>query len=289
MHVTGGRDGVNELWVELRGRPGPEVVLSAPWNTKQPLAQRYGSAFAAMRVKEGMAGLVGGLVSGSRPGALQLGELTLCVAHGFTCAKETAGYGDVASRMATCFDGIDALSTSLVLDEGACEMSLLDDVKGPAGQRERCLCAAVRQSRGFSATGRRSLALSYVAADLIDKARPQIRVLELSNNLGAEIDYTTHKSNKRGKVTRTTVRRLVAENIDALAAPASRCTAPPNSVVVVELDITEAGRVVGATVLDRHIQGRLKTCLETALMRGAFDCTSNGKPGRTRLALIWPE
>jgi hypothetical protein len=291
-HVLGGRDTPEELWVEVRDRARTDLVLSALWNPKLPQVERYRSAFAAMAPKPGMAGILGGLgISGRRRDSVQAGELNLCETRDyFACSKNTAKLADVAPQMSTCFAGSDVANASLVLEGAGCEISGLDDIEGPEGQRERCLCKAVRSSSGFAPTsGRRRIMLSYEAADLAGKPRPELRIVETSTNMRPQVDWHPVTSNQDGKVTRTSVRRLAVDNVDALAAPLSRCAAPPKSLAVVELEVTESGQVGAATVLDGVGDKKLKSCIEAALRHGAFDCTDGGKPGRMRLTLAWPE
>ena len=76
-------------------------------------------------------------------------------------------------------------------------------------------------------------------------------------------------------------------NVDALAAPLARCAAPAGSVVVADVEMREDGVPIAGKVLSGTTDREAITCIEKALGRGAFLCTSDGKNARLRIALEW--
>jgi hypothetical protein len=169
-------------------------------------------------------------------------------------------------------------------------MALLDSVEGRAGQREACLCRALSASTGMRAkAGRRSVRVRYEATDLAGKPRPELRVIEVSTNLDSEADWRSIQATRDGKSEYRSLRRLVVDHLDGLAAPLARCTAPASSVVVADVEVREDGTTAGARLVTGLAKRDAAACVEKALGRAAFTCTDDGKPAKLRIAMAWPD
>lgn len=294
LHIAGLADGPGEaLWVELRGSPRAiAVTFEAPWNSRLAPVDRYRAAFAALVRTEG-GGLLGGLAgTGSYEGALREGPLTVCERRSFACDGGSVDWRDRAAEIAACFAGEDDVTEDVLVqgDAGArwCEVEDLHATDGRRGAREACLCRALAASTAMTRRpGRRTVRVRHEAPDLAGKPRPELRVIESSTNVHAEDDWHSMRSITQGKPQYWSVRRLVVDNLDALAAPLARCAAPPGSVIVADLEIREDGVPLGGKVISGAPAPEVAACVENALTRGAFLCTNDGKPARVRVAMEW--
>lgn len=295
LQVGGLRDSQEELWVEIHGaQRSVAASWAAPFDRKLGLLDRYKASFAALAPNDNGA-LLGGLAaSGSYQGALQEGAITVCEKKDFgSCDAISMAWKDKAGELSGCFAGEDAAVSDVLLEGGAtarCEMADLHATDGREGRREACLCRALMASSGLSAkAGRRVVRVKFEAADLAGKARPELRVVESSTNLDSEVDYHSIRTERDGKVNYFSVRRLVVDNVDALAAPLARCSTAEGRPVMAEVEVREDGSVGNAQVLTGPLKPADAACIDKALRRGAFTCTSDGKAAKVRIAMTWPE
>jgi hypothetical protein len=124
---------------------------------------------------------------------------------------------------------------------------------------------------------RRRIRIERQASDLESRQRPELRLLDATTNLHLEDDW--HQG----------VRRRVVDNLDALAHPLARCKASAGTVISADVEVAPDGRVGSVRVTTSSVSRPLSTCVDDALRRGAFSCTSNGKPATLRLAITWPK
>jgi len=296
LHVSGWKDKPEELWVHILGANHYEAATwTARWDARLGLLDRYRAAFAALAPGEGGA-LLGGLAaSGSDQGALREGPISVCETRAFSaCDASSAAWKDKAGELAGCFAGEDEVVTEVLIDgAGAaprCEIANLNALDGREGPREACLCRALTASSAFRAkAGRRIVRVGFEATDLAGKPRPELRVVEASTNLDTEVDYHNIRSTREGKVSYTSVRRLLVDNLDGLAAPLARCAAPDGRVAVAEIEVREDGVVIGTRMLTGPLKAPEAACIDKSLRRGAFTCTSDGKAARVRIGMAWPE
>jgi len=234
-------------------------------------------------------GLMGSFV---RPGSVSLGALTLCEGGSLDrCAPETKAFSDRAPAFIKCFSGADETNDDLVFEAGgACELANLDDVAGPDGARERCLCAALASPAGRAAKpGRRTLTLTFEAPDIKGKPRPELSLVDASGNLGPDADWLSVRRIKDGKPTDVSFRRLSIESLDAAGAPLARCSMPPGSVVVAELHPSSAGIVDRARIVAGAPSKPSAACIERELARVRWPCTDDAGSASLRIALRWPD
>lgn len=294
MHVGLGRDPGEVLWVRLLSRGGgEEVTFEAPWNPKLGLVDRYRAAFASLARNED-AGAIGGLMArGSDVDALREGPVTICEEKNFgQCDPGSIDWKDSAPGLQKCFTGEDDVTRELLVqgDGGAryCEIENNDAREGREATREACLCQVLVGSTALGKRpGRRTVRVRYEAPDLAGKPRPEVRVIEAATNLHSEDDWHAVEQLVEGKKQYGYVRRLVVDNVDALAAPLARCVAPTGSVIVADLQVREDGAPISGKVLTGTTDRELATCIEKALGRGAFLCTDDGNTARVRVALEW--
>ncbi|MBI4957653.1 MAG: hypothetical protein HY908_36945 [Myxococcales bacterium] len=294
LHVAGSDGRSDELWVRLADTDGtPVETFTAPWDATLELAARYRRAFGALAASEG-AGLLGGLFAGDgAEGALRDGPVTLCEGGSFgTCAASSPAWRDRVGELAACFAGEDAAAAELLLEPGAparCEIVDLERLEGREGARESCLCRALSTSAALGmGPERRKLRVAFEASDLAGKPRPGMRVVDATTNLESRAGWLARDRSVAGKVEHGSVRRLEIEHLDALAAPLARCTAPTGSVAVAEVAVREDGAVTGARVVGGLAAKDAVACVEQALVRGAFDCTNDGRSAELRVAIAWP-
>jgi hypothetical protein len=293
-HVAGIKGGSGEaLWIDIAEHDYIPATFEAPWNRKLPIVDRYRAAFAALVRGDG-GGLVGGLgmTHDYRDGALHEGPVTLCERDSFRCAG-SADWKDHAAELAACFAGGDEVWEELLVQGDAggrwCEIQNLDRKDSREGAREACLCKALAASSAMGQRpGRRTVAVHYEAPDLSGKPRPELRLVESSTNLVTEDEWHSMGTVVDGKPKYSSVRRLVTDNLDALAAPLARCSPPPGSVVVADIDVREDGVPAGGRIVTGAPDSATARCLEQALGRGAFLCTDDGKQARLRIAIEWP-
>jgi hypothetical protein len=285
MVVHGPKPEPTELWIRVQQRNEVRDTFIGPWSYPQPLAQRYLAAFAAMRRDDGNLGLLGGLAArGGDDKEARSGSVRLCeLADAFhDCSELSSSWSDRLDSIPACFADTDHGVHRLLVDgttsPARCEMANLHDTEGPLGQRETCLCTALVASSGVRAkAGRRRIRIEHRATDLQDRTRPELRVLDATTNLHAEDDW--HQG----------VRRLVVDNLDALAYPLARCRASAGTVISADLEVTPGGRVSSSRVTSGSVNQALTTCVGDALGGGAFTCTSNDEPAKLRLAITWPK
>jgi hypothetical protein len=292
VHVVGAPGQAEELMVEVSSADRPQEVFAAAWDPKLPRFERYRTAFRTMASRPEMIGGLDLVGTAMRLDTVTSGALTLCEDRGFDrCAPETKIFTDRAAAFESCFSGADEEWDLLLFeDSGRCELALLDDAASPEGRREQCLCAALAGSAGRAAKpGRRSLSLHFVAPDLKNKSRPELRVLETSGNFDARLEYHTVRALKYGKEDAWTIRRFTVPGLDAARAPLSRCTVPPGVTVVAELRPTEAGLASNPRVVSGSPSPASTRCIENALTRVAWPCTDDHKDGSLRVALSWLE
>ena len=293
IHVSGFKTEPERLWVQLSDWQTVKHTLTGGWDPKLERVQRYEQAVAALVPLPEGGGLLGGLGGRFVPrGEVTVGALTLCQRHGFhDCQPATKAFTDRASELSACFAGADDERVKLLFEGSArCELENLDDVKGAAGRREACLCAALSKSAGVTATqGRSQLVLHYEAKELVGKARPELRVVDASSNLHASDDWHTVERKVDGKSNYSSVRRLQVDNLDALAPSLARCGLAAGSLVVAELAVSEAGAVQKSRVITGAKNKRDSVCIDKALTAAAFACTGDGKPATVRLAISWQE
>ena len=292
MHILGSESEPERLSLEV-GRERPELAFEVTWNAKLGPVERYRAAFVALTRADpvsGGLGLLTGNLLASKNAAMQ-GAFSVCEHHSFfDCTPESKAYLDQAAAFSRCFSGDDEASDELLFESGGrCEIAGLNDAGAAGGKRESCLCAALRSSAGTRAkAGRRQLMLHFEAPDLVGKPRPELRVVESTINLEANQDWhSTGRSDNR-ETNLSPVYRLTVDNLDAARAPLARCSARPGSVVIADLVVSESGAVERAHVIVSSSDERAASCIEKALTRAAFSCTSDGKRALLRLAVIWP-
>lgn len=294
LDVGGFKNSSDELWVELY--EGPSNILAtwtAPSNRRLGLMDRYKASFAALVLNEDAAVLGGLGVRGSYEGALEEGTITVCEKKDFgACDPISKVWKDKAGELSGCFAGEDATVTEVLLEGGAaarCEIVDLHVNDGRSGAREACLCRSLMASSGLSAkAGRRVIRVRFEAADLAGKARPEMRVVESSTNLDSEVDYHSIRTEREGKASYFSLRRLVVDNVDALADPLARCAGAEGRSVMAEIEVREDGSVGNAKILTGPLKPAETACIDKALRRGAFTCTSDGKAAKVRVAMDWP-
>jgi hypothetical protein len=296
MHVLGTQGKPEELWVQTHGWDDAEsATWTALWDSRLDVADRYRVAFFALTRQQDGGGLVGGIVtSGSNQGALREGPVTVCETKRWSACADSSAWKDGAGGLAACFAGEDDVTTEvLVRSDGPaprCEIAQLDAAEGRWGQREACLCRALTASAAFRAKpGRRTVRVRFEAPDLAGKPRPELRVLEATTNLHAEDDRHVPRTGREVKAGGESVHRLVVDNVDALAAPLARCATPSNRLAVADIDVQEHGAVSGARLVTDLASKDAAACVEKALGRAAFACTSDGKAAKVRIAAAWPE
>jgi hypothetical protein len=294
LHVSGFKEQAEELWVQIVSDRHREVdTWAAPWAPSVDIAERYRAAFTALVRKED-GGLLGGLgASGSDQGALREGTIAVCEEKSFgLCDPVSASWKDKARELAPCFaDDDDIVTRALIQGDGAsarCELSGLDALDGREGPREACICRALTASSGLRAkAGRRVVRVHFEAADLAGKARPELRVVEASQNLHSEADYHSIRTEKDGKASYYSLQRLVVDNLDALADPLARCGGRDGGTAMVDIDVREDGGVSASKVVTGLAKPNEAACVEKALRRGAFTCTRDGKAAKLRMAITW--
>lgn len=295
LHVSGVHGQSEELWVQILGYQRIEIATwVAPWDSKLNLIDRYRSAFNLLTLQPG-AGLLGGLgMSGSERGGVREGPIHVCEQKNFgECDPISSVWGDKARDLAACLAGEDDYVTHMLLQGDGpaprCEMANLDAIDGRDGPRESCLCRALLSSAGVGAKpGRRTVRVHFEAPDLAGKPRPELRVIEASTNLHSEGDYHSIRSERDGKTSYTSLRRLIVDNLDALGHPLARCAPREGGSAVVDLDARDDGGISAARVVLGLSKKTEAACVERALQRGAFTCTDDGKPAKIRLAITWP-
>jgi hypothetical protein len=295
LHVSGWKDKPEELWVQILGsHRSVGATWTAPWDPKLNLMARYRASFAAL-ARDDSSGVLGGLAaSGSDQGALREGPITVCEKKNFgACDAISAAWKDKAGDLAGCFADEDAAVSDVLLEGGAaarCEIANLNVTDGREGRREACLCRALMGSAGLSAkAGRRVIRVGFEAADLAGKPYPELRVVESSTNLDSDIDYHSIRTEREGKPHYLSLRRLVVDNIDALAAPLARCAAAGGGrAVIADIEVREDGSVGATRVLTAPLKPAEAACLDKALRRGAFTCTRDGKAATVKVAIAWP-
>jgi hypothetical protein len=293
LHVAGMHPGPGEqLWVEIVDGMTTRTTLQGPWNPKMPRVDAYRAAFAAFVVNDGGA-LLGGLgASGSYQGALHEGPVTICETKFFgACDASSVDWQDRIGLTAACFAGVDESTHDLLIqgDVGPyCEMENLDYADGRNAKLEACLCKTLGTSSAMvKRPGRRTIRVHYEAPDLQGKPRPELRVVEASTNIDTADDWHSMDVMVNGKKQYQPVRRLSLENLDQLAESLSRCTIAPGTLTIADLDVREDGYVTGAKVLSSGLDKQTQTCIEQHALRGAFDCTNDGKSARVRIAIEW--
>jgi hypothetical protein len=292
IHVFGVPGKPGELWVEIKSSDRTTNTLQATWNSQLGLLDRYRAAFAAMVVhtdEGGGLGLVGGF-SPAPPNAVQVGALRLCERLQLTsCAPETKAFGDQAAALTQCFSGADEVELELLFEStGSCEMAELDDVSGADGRREQCLCGALRSSAAAGAKpGRRSLSLHFEASDLAGKTRPELRALEASTNLHSASDWHDVRRTKDNKTVSRPVNRLALDGLDAARAPLARCGLATGTLLVADLGLSATGGVETVRLVSGAPSKKATACVETALKRGRWGCTEDGKAASVRVSASW--
>lgn len=294
MHVGGLQPRSEELWVELRDwHHRSEATFTSPWDPRLGLFARYRGAFASLQRNDDV-GALGGLgATGSAAGSIREGAVTLCESRSFSaCGPESSAWRDRIGDLAACYPDADDVSDELLIEGGStparCELTNLDDLQGKSGRREMCLCKILSSSAGVRAKlGRRIVRVHYEALDLHGKPRPEVRAVDVTTNLHADVDWHSMKTEVDGRSVHASVHRLVVDNLDALVAPLSRCPAAPGSTIVAEMDIADNGAVQAARVAGAGKKDVID-CVEKASSRGAFTCTGDGKPATLRVALTWP-
>ncbi len=308
-----------ELWVKLGGWGQPDLIFASVWDSKLTRLQSYQSAIAQLLPLDGERGVLGGLSGrASFKHAARAASVSLCEREDKLlgdCAPHSTAWRDRLTAVAACYAGQDHALDELLIETAAspnaasssatstpklrCETINLDETSGPDAQRERCLCTALLSSAGAlvssvgSATrsARRELRIEHQALDLADKPRPQIRVVEVSSTLHAERDW--HQLAIPAKAKRparsVSLRRLVVDNLDALAHPLARCPVASGQVVNAELTIGGNGAVTASRLLGgAKIDKATAACVSRGLARAAFACTSNSKPATMKIAFWWP-
>ncbi len=292
-HVAGIANGKGEeLWVDILDGLSTVATFRGPWNSKLPRVDAYRNAFAAL-VKDDAAGLVGGLLArGSYKDALSEGPVTVCETKFFgACDEASVDWKDRIAQAKTCFTGTDEVTRDLLVqgDVGPyCEMENLDDPGSPDLQLEQCLCKTLGTSEAMKKRpGRRTIRVHYESPDLHGKPRPELRLLETSNNLDPSDEWHSTEVLVNGKKEVRSIRRFAVDNLDSLAAPLARCSVASGTIVLADLDVREHGVPVGGRVVSNNVDKPAQTCIEEALTRGRFNCTSDGVSGRMRLAMEW--
>jgi hypothetical protein len=209
-----------------------------------------------------------------------------------SCEQWSVEWRDRTGAAAACFSAAEDEVTRNLLVQGDvgpfCEMENLDFPNGRDAQREACLCKALGTSAAMGKRpGRRTIRVHYEAPDLAGKPRPELRVIETTTNLHAEDEWHSMGVMVDGKKQYRSVRRLVVDNLDALAAPLSRCSAPVGNPVIADVDVREDGAAMGGRVISPVVDKQTQACIEQAFARGAFNCTGDGQPGRVRVAMEW--
>jgi len=293
LHVSGLEKGPGEeLWVEIVNGLSTVTTLHGPWNSNVPRIDAYRGAFAAF-VKNDALGLLGGLgASGNYENALRDGAVTVCETKFFgSCEKSSVDWQDRVGAVAACFSGVDESTRDLLVqgDVGPyCEMENLDYPDGRDARLEACLCKTLGTSSAMAKRpGRRTIRVHYEAPDLQGKPRPEVRVVETTTNMDSEDAWHSMQSTVDGKKQYHSIRRLVVDNLDALAAPLSRCAIPRGTVSIADIEVREDGAVLGSKLVTSALDSSTQTCIEQALSRGAFNCTDDGKSARIRVAMEW--
>jgi len=293
LHVAGLEKGPGEeLWVEIVDGLSTVATLQGPWNSRVPRVDAYRGAFPAL-VKNDGAGMLGGLAaSGDYADALRDGPVTVCEQKFFgACEKSSVDWQDRIGSVAACFTGVDEATHDLLVqgDVGPyCEIENLDYPDGREAKVEACLCKTLGTSSAMvKRPGRRSLRVHYEAPDLQGRPRPELRVVETTTNLESEDDWHSMSTMVAGKKEYHSIRRLTVDNLDALAAPLSRCSVPANNLVIADVEVREDGTAMGGKVVSMGLDKQAQTCIEQALGRGAFNCTDDGKSARVRVAMEW--
>lgn len=293
LHVSGLDKGPGEeLWVEIVEGLSTVAILHGPWNSKLPRVDAYRGAFAAFARNDGL-GAIGGLsASGNYENALRDGAVTVCETKFLgSCEKSSVDWQDRIGAVAACFSGLDESTHDLLVqgDVGPyCEMENLDYPDGRDAKLEACLCKTLGTSSAVGKrAGRRTIRVHYEAPDLQGKLRPELRVVETTTNIDSEDDWHSMHTMIDGKKQYQSVRRLTVDNLDALAAPLSRCAVPPGTLSIADIDVREDGAVTGGKLVSTGLDKPTQTCIEQALARGAFNCTDDGKSARIRVAMEW--
>jgi hypothetical protein len=291
LHVAGRAPAQGELWVTVGSLAAGGPTFAAPWDERLARVDGYRAAFAALARQDGEAGLLGGLgASTSYAGSLREGPITICEARPLsTCDPGTSGWKDAAGALAACFAGQDEGVVELLLQGGPaprCEVADLDQRDGPEAAREACLCRALGASAALRARPeRRGVHVAFEAPDLAGRPRPELRVVDATANLPAELATSYEQAERGGRVEQRSVQRLVVDALDALAAPLARCEATPGAVALADLDLKDDGRVAAVHLATPLAKGA--ACVEKALAAAGFACTDDGKPARLRVALAW--
>ncbi|MFW5740172.1 MAG: hypothetical protein ACOC1F_07385 [Myxococcota bacterium] len=289
LHVLGVESSPEAYWVRLVGWGHQvEATFTAPVPRIDDVHERYAAAFAALVPNPEAGALLDGLgvAATDERAAKDLG-VSVCqrpnppVFGG--CAEASKQWKPAMPALAKCFAGIDEASVRLLLDVQAdatrCESTNVHATLPPRAQREACLCAGLLPSTTGVEPGRYGLDIRYLSPDLEGKPRPALRLIEASPNLHAAVDW--HRPTGGNAV-----HRLVVGNLDALAAPLSRCTVPAARTIMATLAVAEHGGVQAV-----QLEGpapKVSACIEAALKQGGFDCTSDGEPALLRLAMRWP-
>ncbi len=280
-----------EIEVDLVDRTGPHAVsFSAPWPATGDAMGRYRAGIAALqRLPEtrGMLGMIGAL---GMSGEATAGAVRFCE-HGSmgACSAESAQWKDSAPAIAACWkDDGEADARFLVgvsNDAPKCEIANLDDAGGVRGKREACVCKALLGSNAAKRGGeRRGLTVKFLAPELEGKAKPEMRVVEVSSNLTSETDYQMMSGEKDARETRS-IHRLIAGDLDVVGARLAACGLTPSSTVIAELAVSDAGVVTSARVVGGDA-GKARECVEKALARATFPCTEDGKGGSVKVAMF---
>ncbi len=276
--VYGGDDNKPDLWVMVRGM-GAQETLVGPWSKETPRVDRYREAFKGLVRRDELADMLGGLgMSAKRANRFSGKQLTICEHEDFKCAPQSAAWADRVEQLEQCYAGEDVASDTFLIESASrCERVDQHTTEGPLAKREQCVCKALSTSAGMNATsGRRRLRLGYEAADLKGNVRPAVRLIEVSSNL-------------RASIRRSTKSHLTVDNVDSLANALARCKGMlPGEIVPFEIDVAEDGRVAAATPTMAFAGHPESRCVARALKRGAFDCTSNGKPAKLQVVFMWP-
>jgi hypothetical protein len=278
LHVIGTDGAPESLWVEIHAWAGTTTFRAERKHELGGVA-RYLDVFANLERKSDTIDILGGLAAtGSDRNALVASSITICEKQDFgACKAQSGAWADRAAALAACYVGQDEAADELLLEGGGsprCELAHVDDLEGDRGKREACLCAAALASAALSSPGRRNLRIRHRAPDLAGRPAPILRAVDATQNLFSEADYA--RTGTQG------VRRLWVDNLDALAAPLSRC-APAKSPLVATLSISEAGRVEAV-----EVGAGTSPCVEKALRAGRFACSDDGAPAILRVAITWP-
>jgi len=196
MHVAGLPDGKGEaLWVVVEGNGYGGATFEGPYGVASSPVERYRKAFAGLaRIQD--PGLLGGLgASGDLRLAVRQGALTVCErTSAFQCDPRSVDWKDSTEAITACFAGAAEESRDMLVQGDSvgryCEMANLDDTIGREHDLEGCLCKAMSSSAAFTARPRRrSVRVRFEAADIAQRTRPELRVVESTTNLHAEEDW----------------------------------------------------------------------------------------------------